>query len=246
MTNTISSVPQKDRKEWRNLLTGNINVPLKNFFLQMKVTQAKNQVATGKISLEEAVEDIHNLCVKFFKAKNMDTDLAAIFSSNGNTTTFTATYANENVRKETIVESRNPENISSEEAKQNSVTATQKKETIERLKIKEEKQKLEAERKKLAEERRKLEMEKIKFEAQKEIQAKLLAEKLRKKREQEDLLVQESNNIKKDNETTGYAEAFLSENISDEEDLLLNKQENEQFDRPKRSFFSRIFGVFRK
>jgi len=74
-------IPSKDRKEWRDLLTGQINVPLKNFFFQMKITQAKKQVEKGKITVEDAVDEIYDLCVKFSKAKNMDVDIQNIFGS---------------------------------------------------------------------------------------------------------------------------------------------------------------------
>jgi len=45
----------------------------------MKVTQTKKLVNIGKLSVDEAVQDIYNLCVKFSKAKNMAEDLKAIF-----------------------------------------------------------------------------------------------------------------------------------------------------------------------
>jgi len=77
----MKPIPSKDRKEWRDLLTGQINVPLKNFFFQMKVTQAKKQVEKGKITIEYAVDEIYNLCVKFSEAKYMDVDIQNIFGS---------------------------------------------------------------------------------------------------------------------------------------------------------------------
>ena len=72
-------VLDKTRKEWRLLLTGDLNVPLKNFFFQMKVTQAKNQIKSGKIDVETAVDEIFDLVTKFQKAKYMSDDLNSIF-----------------------------------------------------------------------------------------------------------------------------------------------------------------------
>ena len=75
----MNNIPDIHKKEWRELVTGQLNVSLKNFFFQMKVTQTKKLVNTGKLSVDEAVQDIYNLCVKFSKAKNMAEDLKAIF-----------------------------------------------------------------------------------------------------------------------------------------------------------------------
>ncbi len=74
-------IPPKERKEWRDLLTGQINVPLKNFFFQMKITQAKKQVEKAKVTVEDAVDEIYELCVKFSKAKYMDVDIQNIFGT---------------------------------------------------------------------------------------------------------------------------------------------------------------------
>ena len=75
----MKTIPTRNKKEWKELVTGQLNVPLKNFFFQMKLTQTKNLLLNKKISIEKAVEDIHSLCVKFSKAKNMDKDIEAIF-----------------------------------------------------------------------------------------------------------------------------------------------------------------------
>lgn len=74
--------PSKDRKEWKDLLEGKINVPLKNFFFQMKVTQAKNQIEKGIVPIDTATEELQTLCSKFIKAKNMYEDLQRIFGEN--------------------------------------------------------------------------------------------------------------------------------------------------------------------
>lgn len=78
----MNNIPDIHKKEWRELVTGQLNVSLKNIFFQMKVTQTKELVNTGKLSVDEAVQDIYNLCVKFSKAKNMPEDLKAIFGDN--------------------------------------------------------------------------------------------------------------------------------------------------------------------
>jgi len=125
-------IPSKDRKEWRDLLTGQINVPLKNFFFQMKITQAKKLVEKGKITVEDAVDEIYNLCVKFSKAKYMDVDLQNIFGN--------STLVNEaSVRDEkTKVQSIEKKVLIVEEKKLIDTKAQEKKERMNALRMKEE------------------------------------------------------------------------------------------------------------
>jgi len=73
------TIPSKDRKEWNDLLNGTLNVPLKNFFFQMKITQARTQIQKGTLSIDTAIDDLFNLCNKFNKAKNMDHDMESVF-----------------------------------------------------------------------------------------------------------------------------------------------------------------------
>ncbi len=75
-------VPSKSRKEWQQLLSGELDIPLRNFFFQMKVTQARTQIEKGIVSMESAINDLHTLCNKFSKAKNMPEDLKRIFGEN--------------------------------------------------------------------------------------------------------------------------------------------------------------------
>ncbi len=72
-------IPSKDHVEWHELLSGKLNVQLKNFFFQMKITQVKNQIQKGTISIETAIDDLYALCTKFSKAKNMAEDIKSIF-----------------------------------------------------------------------------------------------------------------------------------------------------------------------
>jgi len=233
---TINSVPPKERKEWRDLLTGNLNIPLKNFFFQMKVTQAKNQIAMGKITLDEAIDDIHALCKKFFKAKNMDVDLANIFLNSNELTTSDDVYGTTTeISTESNGQSQN-ENVTTAERK--------KQEMLELLKVKEEKMRLERERQKLQEERRKLEAERIRLEAEKTIQEKLLKEKLKLKKQYEELKQQEPFD-KSDNTEVIEDNNELNE-VKNELDKLFSEYKTEEDSPRKRSFFSRMFGIFKK
>ncbi len=65
-------IPEKNRKEWYNLVTGQEKYNLTNFVLQMKVSQAINDVTAGRIKPEKAIDDIHSLCTKYEKAVVQD------------------------------------------------------------------------------------------------------------------------------------------------------------------------------
>ncbi len=243
---TINTVPPKERKEWRDLLTGKINVPLKNFFFQMKVTQAKNQVTTGKISIDKAIDDLHALCIKFFKTKNMNVDLSNIFLSSDSNDTL----ENETTNQDAANQPESTKNNAEENTKK---LEQKKQETIELLKIKEEKQKLENERQKLKEERRKLEAERIRLEAEKTIQAKLLQEKLKLKKQREMLEAETKDENIRNVTESNFTDSSELENTN--EDIENAYRVNDQFlidfdlgdvTTPKRSFFSRIFGIFKK
>jgi len=77
----MNKIPDKERLEWKKLILGELKVPLKNFFFQMKVTQLRSLLKKNEITLEDAVNDIYNLCLKFSNAKNMSSDIEAIFGS---------------------------------------------------------------------------------------------------------------------------------------------------------------------
>ncbi len=73
------SIPPRSNPKWKALLNGEIDISLKNFFFQMKVTQVKNQIKNGILPIDTAVDDIVTLCKKFRSARHMKDDLEAIF-----------------------------------------------------------------------------------------------------------------------------------------------------------------------
>ena len=75
-------MPSKNNKKWKDLLTSEVEVSLKNFFFQMKVTQARDQIQKGSVTIESAIEDLHVLCNKFSAANNMQEDLESVFGKN--------------------------------------------------------------------------------------------------------------------------------------------------------------------
>ncbi|MDA3866629.1 MAG: hypothetical protein PF489_07760 [Salinivirgaceae bacterium] len=72
-------LPEKNNPQWRRLVTGEQNYPLKNFVLQMKVTQTATDIRAGLLSVDKAVEDIYALCQKYEKAVSQDMEV--IFSN---------------------------------------------------------------------------------------------------------------------------------------------------------------------
>lgn len=74
MVKTQFMLPDKTRKEWKQLVTGEKQFSLKNFVLQMKVAQTAKDIKKGRISVEEAVNDIYTLCKKYDKAVGKDVE----------------------------------------------------------------------------------------------------------------------------------------------------------------------------
>lgn len=72
------NIPNKDRIEWFNLVTGNMDIPLNNFVLQMKVDQAKKAIHKSKLTTEQAIDEIHSLCEKYKLA--VSSDIKKIFN----------------------------------------------------------------------------------------------------------------------------------------------------------------------
>ena len=65
-------IPKKDRPEWRELLTGQLNVQIENFVLQMQVDKTKKAITNSKITVEQGIDRIHELCVKYTLAVKSD------------------------------------------------------------------------------------------------------------------------------------------------------------------------------
>jgi len=68
----MDKIPEKERKEWQDLLTGQINVELENFVLQMQIDQTKRAIKNAKITLEDGITKIHSLCEKYSLAVKAD------------------------------------------------------------------------------------------------------------------------------------------------------------------------------
>jgi hypothetical protein len=209
-------IPKKNRKEWRLLLTGDLNVSLKNFFFQMKVTQAKNQINNGKVSIENAIDEIYDLVIKFQKAKHMPEDIEQIFGKDEQVDSFEENINNDNIF-DTIEES-----VKKEEDEARLVKEKQKKLALERIKMQEEKAKKELQKQKT------LDNEDIRLEAQRIIEKRLEEERsLRKEK-----MLQKEEELRK-NELREQQEKIRLKNAT---------QRKKKTPPKKKSFWSSIFG----
>jgi hypothetical protein len=90
----------KDKKEWRVLLEGSADIPIKNFFLQMKVSQIKKLIDQGKVDIDDAVDDLYELCNNIADVKHISEDLEIIHNSSTNSSL-------EEEKKEEVPETNN-------------------------------------------------------------------------------------------------------------------------------------------
>lgn len=66
------SIPPIDRVEWKDLVTSKIDHQFQNFVLQMKTDQFNRQIQDGNISIQDAVNGLHQLCSKYVVAVQGD------------------------------------------------------------------------------------------------------------------------------------------------------------------------------
>ena len=73
------TIPPKNRIEWRQIVTGGIEHRYTNYVLQMKVHQARKDVASGKVMVNEAIDELFEICSKYALA--VQTDCKVIFKT---------------------------------------------------------------------------------------------------------------------------------------------------------------------
>ncbi len=72
METTVKPIPAKTRKEWIDLLNGDINHSFRNYVLQMRVHQAQKEMKEGKITQKAAIDSLYTLCEKYALACQND------------------------------------------------------------------------------------------------------------------------------------------------------------------------------
>lgn len=73
------SIPPITRKEWLDLLNGDIQQTFNNYVLQMRVYQAQKEIKEGKTSQAAALDDLYALCTKY--SLTCQDDLISIFKT---------------------------------------------------------------------------------------------------------------------------------------------------------------------
>ncbi len=71
-TNQKYTIPPRDRKEWEMIVTGQIDHYFKNFVLQMKSNEYQRKIDRGVLTVEDATEDLYQLCEKYAIAVQND------------------------------------------------------------------------------------------------------------------------------------------------------------------------------
>ncbi len=72
-------IPDIGKKEWQELIKGNINKKLSSFSLQMKINTLTRQYKNGLISMNYAVKELHEMCLKYERI--YQNDLKIIFNN---------------------------------------------------------------------------------------------------------------------------------------------------------------------
>jgi len=73
------TIPAKNRPEWKQIVSGELQHKYSNFVLQMKVHQASKDVSSGKVSADNAINEIYDICLKYSLA--VQTDCKSIFKT---------------------------------------------------------------------------------------------------------------------------------------------------------------------
>jgi hypothetical protein len=74
-------IPEKNRKEWEELVTGKIDFPIKSFYFKMKVKQARKLIKQDVNSINKVVSDLYELCKNHIKDNQIHEDLSKIFGT---------------------------------------------------------------------------------------------------------------------------------------------------------------------
>lgn len=75
MQNIKVKVPSKDRVEWKLLVTSKLKHRFQNYVLQLKIAEFRVRLKNGKIDVQQAIEELHQLCTKYAIAMQYDFEL---------------------------------------------------------------------------------------------------------------------------------------------------------------------------
>jgi len=66
------TIPEKNRSEWKKMITGEIEHKYKNYVLQIKIHQIRKDINRGKKTIEDAIDELYELCSKYALAVQSD------------------------------------------------------------------------------------------------------------------------------------------------------------------------------
>ena len=72
-------IPYKKRPEWADLIKKKINPDIRNLSLRLKIDSLHQNYKHREMTLEAAIDDLHEQCVKY--EKSYADDLARIFEA---------------------------------------------------------------------------------------------------------------------------------------------------------------------
>ncbi|MBO4371659.1 MAG: hypothetical protein J5826_01885 [Bacteroidales bacterium] len=77
-TNT-KPIPPRNRPEWKQLITGEIQHEFKNYVLQLRIYQIRKDIESGRTTMERSIDSLYELCMKYQLA--VAADCREIFKS---------------------------------------------------------------------------------------------------------------------------------------------------------------------
>jgi hypothetical protein len=66
------TLPPKERPEWIEMVSGNLQHNYKNYVLQTRTYQLQKEVASGKKTQQQAIDELYELCAKYVLAVQPD------------------------------------------------------------------------------------------------------------------------------------------------------------------------------
>ncbi len=73
------TIPDKNRPEWKQMISGKEKFQYTNYVLQAQITQMQNLIKEGKLTQNAAIDRLYELCSKYALA--VQNDLKQIFKS---------------------------------------------------------------------------------------------------------------------------------------------------------------------
>ncbi|MBN2663094.1 MAG: hypothetical protein JXR68_05545 [Bacteroidales bacterium] len=67
-------IPEIEHPIWEKIITGEIKHDFSNYVLQLQVYKTQDDFKINKISLNQAIVNIHEVCTKYSRAVQKDID----------------------------------------------------------------------------------------------------------------------------------------------------------------------------